>query len=81
MLWGFFKKLVISDHLSQFVDPIYSNHLAHGGLTLIIATIFFGFQIYCDFSGYSDIAIGVARIFGIKLMKNFLPQEKQKYLI
>ncbi len=71
MLWGFFKKLVIADRLAIYVDAVYNNAEYHNGTTLIIATIFFAFQIYCDFSGYSDIAIGAARIMGINLMTNF----------
>ncbi len=71
MLWGFFKKLVIADRLAIYVNTIYNNPEHHNGTTLLIATIFFAFQIYCDFSGYSDIAIGAAKIMGFKLMLNF----------
>ncbi|MCU0473451.1 MAG: MBOAT family protein [Bacteroidales bacterium] len=71
MLWGFFKKVVIADRLAFYVDPVYNNPTAHSGSTFILATIFFAFQIYCDFSGYSDIAIGCAHILGFKLMQNF----------
>lgn len=71
MLWGFFKKLVIADRLAIYVNTVYNNPEQHNGNTLIIATIFFAFQIYCDFSGYSDIAIGAAKVMGIKLMTNF----------
>ena len=71
MLWGFFKKLVIADRLAVYVNTIYDNPLHHNGTTLLVATIFFAFQIYCDFSGYSDIAIGAAKIMGFKLMLNF----------
>ncbi len=71
MLWGYFKKVVIADRLALFVDPVYDAPGEYGSISLIIATIFFAFQIYCDFSGYSDIAIGVARLFGVELMKNF----------
>lgn len=71
MLWGFFKKIVIADRLSIYVDTVYNNVAHHSGLTILLATIFFAFQIYCDFSGYSDIAIGAARIMGFKLMTNF----------
>lgn len=71
ILWGLFKKTVIADRLAQFVDPIYNNAATFDGLTLLIATVFFAFQIYCDFSGYSDMAIGIARFFGVDLMKNF----------
>jgi len=71
MLWGFVKKIVIADRLALYVDAVYNNPDQHGGLTLILATVFFAFQIYCDFSGYSDIAIGAARVMGFKLMTNF----------
>jgi len=71
MLWGFFKKVVIADRLAEYVNIVYSSPYEYSGLPLIIATIFFAVQIYCDFSGYSDIAIGVARLFGIRLMTNF----------
>jgi D-alanyl-lipoteichoic acid acyltransferase DltB (MBOAT superfamily) len=69
--WGLFKKVVIADRLALFVNHVYSNPFGYTGLPLIIATIFFAFQIYCDFSGYSDIAIGSARCMGYKLMTNF----------
>ncbi len=71
MLWGFFKKLVIADRLSIYVNAVYGNVEHHSGISLFVATIFFAFQIYCDFSGYSDIAIGSARVMGFKLMTNF----------
>ena len=71
MLWGFFKKLVIADRSSIIVDSIYNSPGGHTGPVLIIATYLFAFQIYCDFSGYSDIAIGTARILGYDLMENF----------
>lgn len=71
MLWGMFKKVVIADNLSQFVDPVYSNPTDFAGPSFMIATVFFAFQIYYDFSGYSDIAIGSARVLGFNLMKNF----------
>ena len=71
MLWGFFKKLVIADRLALYVNAVYNNANQHNGLTLMVATIFFAFQIYCDFSGYSDIAIGAARVMGFELMTNF----------
>ncbi|HET6253703.1 MAG TPA: MBOAT family O-acyltransferase [Puia sp.] len=69
--WGLFKKVVIADRLALFVNQVYGNPFGYTGLPLIIATIFFAFQIYCDFSGYSDIAIGTARCMGYKLMTNF----------
>lgn len=69
--WGMFKKVVIGDRLAMVVDYSYDNPQDHNGLTLLVATIFFTFRIYCDFSGYSDIAIGTARVMGFKLMENF----------
>lgn len=71
MLWGFFKKLVVADRLAPIVDAIYGNPHAYGGGCLLAATYFFAIQIYCDFSGYSDVAIGAARVLGFGLMKNF----------
>jgi len=71
MLWGLFKKIVIADRLAIYVNTVYNNAEHHNGNTLVVATIFFAFQIYCDFSGYSDIAIGAARVMGFKLMTNF----------
>lgn len=71
MLWGFFKKIVIADRLAIVVNEIYNNPNEYEGLTLVMGAIFFAFQIYCDFSGYSDIAIGCAKVMGIDLMKNF----------
>lgn len=71
MLWGFFKKIVIADRLAIYVNAVYNNPDQHNGMTLALATVFFAFQIYCDFSGYSDIAIGTARVMGFKLMTNF----------
>lgn len=71
MLWGFFKKVVIADRLSLYVDPVFNNYQDYHFLNLIIASVFFAFQIYADFSGYSDIALGSARIMGFNLMINF----------
>ena len=71
ILIGLFKKMVIADNLSVVVDAIYANPTDFLGFPSLIATIFFAFQIYCDFSGYSDIAIGIARLLGFKLMTNF----------
>ena len=71
IIWGLFKKIVIADRLAILVNTVYENPGAYEGISLIIATIFFSFQIYCDFSGYSDIAIGVAKLFGINLRINF----------
>ena len=71
ILWGLFKKLVIADNLGEYVDKVFTNYNMYDGSTLFIILFFFTFQIYCDFSGYSDIAIGVAKLFGIKLSQNF----------
>lgn len=71
MLWGLFKKMVVADRCGAFVDPIWNNYSSYSGSTLLIAAICFTFQIYGDFSGYSDIAIGTAKLFGIKLRRNF----------
>jgi len=71
IMWGFFQKLVVADRLSIYVDAVYNNPENHSGLTLLLATIFFAFQIYCDFAGYSNIALGSAKIMGFKLMTNF----------
>ncbi len=71
MLWGFFKKIVIADNCAVYVNQVFENYQDQSGSTLLLAAIFFTFQIYGDFSGYSDIAIGCARLFGINLMRNF----------
>lgn len=71
MAWGMFKKVVIADRLALFVDQVYNNPLDYQGPSIAIASVFFAFQIYCDFSGYSDIAIGAAQVMGFRLMKNF----------
>ncbi len=71
MVWGFFKKVVIADRLAEYVNLVYNHPTEYGGFQNIIATFFFSFQIYCDFSGYSDIAIGAALIMGFRLMTNF----------
>jgi alginate O-acetyltransferase complex protein AlgI len=71
MAWGFFKKLVIADRLAAIVNNVYGDPMSFSGIPLLLATYFFAFQIYCDFSGYSDIAIGAARIMGYDLMENF----------
>jgi D-alanyl-lipoteichoic acid acyltransferase DltB (MBOAT superfamily) len=71
MLWGFFKKLVIADRLAIAVHAVYDSPGHPTGGPLMLATVFFAFQIYCDFSGYSDIAIGAARVLGFSLMENF----------
>jgi alginate O-acetyltransferase complex protein AlgI len=71
MAWGFFKKLVVADRLALYVNDVYSAPRSFNGLQLSIATFFFAYQIYCDFSGYSDIAIGAAEVMGFRLMENF----------
>ncbi|MCR5655429.1 MAG: MBOAT family protein [Lachnospiraceae bacterium] len=71
MAWGFFKKMVIADNLATFVDKVFAEVGEYQGFTLVLAVFFFTIQIYCDFSGYSDIAIGTAKLFDIDLMKNF----------
>ena len=71
ILWGFFKKVVIADNLSIIVDGIFQNYTSESAPNLILGAIAFSFQIYCDFSGYSDIALGTAKLFGIELLSNF----------
>ncbi len=71
MIWGLFKKLVIADRLGIYVNGAYNYVDQQDGMTLLLATIFFSFQVYCDFSGYSDIAIGTAKVLGFDLMTNF----------
>ena len=71
MAWGYFKKLVIADVFAVVVDKVYNNPYSYVGLVFIIVTVMFAIEIYCDFSGYSDIAIGCAKLFGIDLMSNF----------
>ena len=71
MLWGLFKKLIIADSLGKYVDTVYGNVQNYFGLTLIMAVLMYSFQIYCDFSGYTDIAIGTAKLFNINLAQNF----------
>jgi alginate O-acetyltransferase complex protein AlgI len=71
MLWGLFKKVVIADRLSMAVDVAFSDPVHQSGLSMLVAVFFYAFQIYCDFSGYSDMAIGAARILGFDLMLNF----------
>jgi alginate O-acetyltransferase complex protein AlgI len=71
ILWGLFKKIVIADNCAEHVNLIFGAHENYTGSTLFLAAILFSLQIYCDFSGYSDIAIGTARLFGFDLMKNF----------
>ena len=71
VLLGFFKKIVVADSLAVLVNAVYNNPEGYAGIQMIIATVFFAFQIYCDFSGYSDIAIGISRFLGFNLMTNF----------
>ncbi len=71
ILWGLFKKIVIADNCAQYANIIFNNHQDHSGSTLLIGALLFTFQIYGDFSGYSDIALGVSRLFGIELLRNF----------
>ncbi len=71
ILWGLFKKIVVADNCATYVDTVFSDISSQSGSTLVLAAVLFTFQIYGDFSGYSDIAIGTAKLFGIKLMRNF----------
>lgn len=71
MLWGFFLKIVLADRIAIFVDRVYENYNAYPGFFLLTASALFAIQIYCDFAGYSTIAMGAARILNINLMKNF----------
>ena len=71
ILWGMFKKIVIADSFAWRVDYCFQNYLSLDGGTLFLGLIYFSFQIYCDFSGYSDIAIGTSKLFGFELMSNF----------
>jgi alginate O-acetyltransferase complex protein AlgI len=71
ILWGLFKKVVIADQCAEFANQIFNNSADYSGSTLVLGAIFFAFQIYGDFSGYSDIALGTARLFGIELLRNF----------
>lgn len=71
MLWGFFKKIVIADNFAVLAEPIFANPHEYSGLGILFGTLLFAFQIYCDFSGYSDIAIGLGKTLGFNLMTNF----------
>lgn len=71
MLWGFFKKVVVADQCAVYVNQVFGSYSTQSGSTLLFAAILFSFQIYGDFSGYSDIAIGTSKLFGIKLVRNF----------
>ena len=76
IFWGLFQKMVVADRLAPLVDRIYADPGAHSGMSLIVATVLFAMQIFCDFAGYSDVAIGTAQVLGFKLMTNF----RQPYL-
>lgn len=71
VLWGLFKKVVIADNCAKYANIIFNNHTEYNGSTLFLGAFFFAFQIYGDFSGYSDIAIGISRLFGFNLKRNF----------
>jgi D-alanyl-lipoteichoic acid acyltransferase DltB (MBOAT superfamily) len=71
ILWGLFKKIVIADNCAEYANTIFNSSQDYSGSTLVLGALFFTFQIYCDFSGYSDIALGTARLFGIDLLRNF----------
>lgn len=71
ILWGLFKKMIIADNCAEIANTIFNSPADHSASTLVLGAVFFAFQIYGDFSGYSDIAIGTARLFGFNLMKNF----------
>ena len=71
ILWGLFKKIVVADNCAEFVDQVFSTCTEQSGSTLLLGLVFFAFQVYCDFSGYSEIAIGTSKLFGIRLMRNF----------
>lgn len=70
-IWGLFKKVVIADRLAEYVNVVYFSSESHSGSTLALAALFYSFQIYCDFSGYADMAIGSGRVMGFKIMQNF----------
>ncbi|MCR5655035.1 MAG: MBOAT family protein, partial [Lachnospiraceae bacterium] len=71
MLWGLFMKVMIADNLATYVDQVYGGYMAYAGVEIVLATVFFALQIYCDFGGYTYIAIGSAKIMGFTLMENF----------
>jgi alginate O-acetyltransferase complex protein AlgI len=71
ILWGLFKKIVIADNCAEYANMIFDNYTHYPGSVLVMGAVFFAFQIYCDFSGYSDIALGTAQLFGINLIRNF----------
>ncbi len=71
ILWGLFKKIVIADNCAEYANMIFNHSADYSGSTLVLGAVFFAFQIYCDFSGYSDIALGASRLLGIELLRNF----------
>ena len=71
ILWGLFKKIVVADNCAEYVDRVFSTCTEQSGSALLLGLVFFAFQVYCDFSGYSEIAIGTSKLFGIRLMRNF----------
>lgn len=71
MLWGFFLKLVVADRVAVIVNTVYGDYPQYGGMYIIVASVLFAIQIYCDFAGYSTIAIGAAKVLGFQLMENF----------
>ncbi|RWY49350.1 MBOAT family O-acyltransferase [Mucilaginibacter gilvus] len=71
IMWGLFKKIVIADNCAEYANMVFNNYTHYPGSVLAMGAVFFAFQIYCDFSGYSDIALGTARLFGIELIRNF----------
>lgn len=71
MLWGFFLKIVLADRIAIFVDTVYANYTTYSGMYVVVATVLFAVQIYCDFFGYSTIAMGTAKVLGVDLMENF----------
>jgi len=71
ILWGLFKKIVVADNCATYVNTVFADYASYSGSTLLLAAVLFSIQIYGDFSGYSDIAIGTAKLFGIRLMRNF----------
>ena len=71
ILWGLFKKMVVADNCAIYVDKVFSDYALQNGSTLVLGIVLFAVQLYCDFSGYSEIAVGTAKLFGIRLMRNF----------
>ena len=71
IIWGLFLKLVIADRSAIYVDAVFGNADRHGGITCLVATVFYSFQLYCDFAGYSSVAIGSAKLLGVDVLQNF----------